>query len=364
MSEQEGQMEVKAEIVRQEITPQEVMLTPCVNLQTAVARLHSFQEFVKGYLVEATYTEGIEENGDYGIIPGTKKKTLLKPGADKLCELYGLADEYAIVPEFSREDWDRQPPLFDYTVYCTLRNKRTGRVDANGMGNCNSYEAKYKWRDQNRKCPECGKETIFRSKKRAEDGDREPGWYCWTKKGGCGGQFPADSVRITSQVTGRIENDDIATLKNTILKMAKKRAKVDATLSATRSSGIFTQDMEDIGDAVQHASQPAPAPQPKSLPQEPVKVPPPSTGEQVGIIERLAAKQHKQGTPYMVFTLNGNSVYVWDTALFDFLKENEGKRIAAVVEVKGNFANMVSGRPVKEETPAGNVESQEIPLWE
>ncbi len=28
--------------------------------------------------------------------------------------------------------------------------------------------------------------------------------------------------------------------------MAKKRAKVDATLAATRSSGIFTQDMEDI----------------------------------------------------------------------------------------------------------------------
>ena len=28
--------------------------------------------------------------------------------------------------------------------------------------------------------------------------------------------------------------------------MAKKRAKVDATLAATRSSGIFTEDLEDI----------------------------------------------------------------------------------------------------------------------
>jgi len=76
---QEGEMEVKAEIVRQEMTPQDVMLTPCVNLQTAVARLRDFQEFVKGYLTEATYKDGEEENGDYGIIPGTKKKTLLKP---------------------------------------------------------------------------------------------------------------------------------------------------------------------------------------------------------------------------------------------------------------------------------------------
>lgn len=35
---------------------------------------------------------------------------------------------------------------------------------------------------------------------------------------------------------------------NTILKMSKKRSHVDATLSATRSSGLFTQDLEDLGD--------------------------------------------------------------------------------------------------------------------
>jgi hypothetical protein len=33
---------------------------------------------------------------------------------------------------------------------------------------------------------------------------------------------------------------------NTIIKMAKKRAYIDATLSATRTSGIFTQDLEDF----------------------------------------------------------------------------------------------------------------------
>jgi len=33
---------------------------------------------------------------------------------------------------------------------------------------------------------------------------------------------------------------------NTVLKIAKKRALVDATLSVTRSSGLFTQDVEDI----------------------------------------------------------------------------------------------------------------------
>lgn len=39
---------------------------------------------------------------------------------------------------------------------------------------------------------------------------------------------------------------DFATNLNTVLKIAKKRALVDAILTATHSSHIFTQDMEDI----------------------------------------------------------------------------------------------------------------------
>jgi len=39
---------------------------------------------------------------------------------------------------------------------------------------------------------------------------------------------------------------DFFTAINTVLKMAKKRAYVDAILTATHASGIFTQDMEDI----------------------------------------------------------------------------------------------------------------------
>ena len=46
----------------------------------------------------------------------------------------------------------------------------------------------------------------------------------------------------------RIENDEIFSQRNTLLKMAKKRALVDAALSAGRLSDMFTQDMEDIID--------------------------------------------------------------------------------------------------------------------
>jgi hypothetical protein len=207
-----------------------------MDLATAKARLAQFQEFVAGYMVA-------EE--DFGIIPGTVKPTLFKPGADKLCEIYGLSDEYEIIPEYSREDWTMLPPLFDYTIRCTLRSKRTGGLVATGMGSCNSYEGKYRWRDLKRTCPECGQPTIIKG--REEYGG---GYICWKKEGksnGCGQKYATDDERITGQTVGRVENDDISTLKNTILKMAKKRAKIDATLSATRSSGIFTQDLEDIG---------------------------------------------------------------------------------------------------------------------
>ena len=44
----------------------------------------------------------------------------------------------------------------------------------------------------------------------------------------------------------RIDNDDPYTLANTVLKMAKKRAQIDAVLTVASLSEIFTQDMEDL----------------------------------------------------------------------------------------------------------------------
>ncbi len=44
----------------------------------------------------------------------------------------------------------------------------------------------------------------------------------------------------------KLENDNPADDYNTVLKMAKKRALVDAVLTATAASDIFTQDLEDI----------------------------------------------------------------------------------------------------------------------
>jgi hypothetical protein len=204
------------------------LLGPVMDLEMAKTRLAQFQEFVRSYLIE---------DEDFGKIPGTPKPTLLKPGADKLCELYGLADDYEVTEKVE----NYETGLFDYTIKCIITSRRDGRLVSTGMGSCNSYEKKYRWRSADRLCPNCQSPAIMRSK--AEYGG---GWFCFGKKGGCGAKFPDNDPAIANQSVGRVQNEDIADTKNTILKMAKKRAKIDATLSATRSSGIFTQDLEDM----------------------------------------------------------------------------------------------------------------------
>lgn len=221
-----------------EIQRSSVLLMPVMDIQTAMARLQEFHVFCSSYLQESK--DGGTDGGDYGVIPGTKKKTLLKSGADKLCEVYGLYDEYVVIS--SVEEWGAG--LFDYTLKCLLKSRRDDSIVGTGVGSCSSFESKYRWRESSKKCPRCSTEAIIKGKQ-----EYGGGWLCWGKKGGCGAKFPDGDKSIEGQFTGRIENPDIIDSKNTVLKMAKKRAKIDATIGVTRSSGIFTQDMEDVAVA-------------------------------------------------------------------------------------------------------------------
>lgn len=205
------------------------LLTPT----EAKERLEQFQALLRAYL---------KEGEDYGQVPGTgAKDCLFKSGADKLAEAYGLSDDYDI--EYN-QDLTVDPPLLDYTLKCYIKRKDNGQIIATGVGNCNSWEAKYRWRQLNRLCPACGVEAIFKSKY-ADRQTGDYGWYCNEKKGGCKQNFHSTDRSIVDQKVGKVPNEDVFGLKNTILKMAKKRAKVDGVLAATRSSGIFTQDVEE-----------------------------------------------------------------------------------------------------------------------
>jgi hypothetical protein len=201
----------------------------------ALQQLQAIQSVVKDVMKEGEH---------YGTIPGVSKPSLFKPGAELLNNMYGFAlSDIDIVEKV--EQWDVVPstdkfPLFRYLIKTTLVDA-TGRTVATGIGECNSYESKYRFRGSIRKCPECQKETIIKGKK-----EYGGGWICFGKKGGCGAKFDDNDVEITSQPVGKSINVDIFDIVNTILKMAKKRSYIDGTLSATRTSGLFTQDVEDF----------------------------------------------------------------------------------------------------------------------
>jgi hypothetical protein len=197
-------------------------------LKEAAEQRALLSEYVKQQMRQGT---------DYGIIPGTEKPTLLKPGAEKLVDIFRCTPEFEIVSQ--TEDYERG--LFAYTFRVKLLQRDAQAVLAEGYGSANSREGRYRWRNANPKCPQCGKETLFRSKK-------DPGFYCWSKKGGCGAQFGAHdaTVKAAFDGAGKVENDDVATLANTILKMAKKRALVDGAIALARVSDLFTQDVEDL----------------------------------------------------------------------------------------------------------------------
>lgn len=115
-------------------------------------------------------SEGLES--DYAVIPGTSKPTLLKPGAEKLCQLFGYR-----IKSMNLESEQEQP--YGVRYKCTLHDGQ-GRI----VGECDGW---------------------------ADAGERKArGWD-----------------------------------RNTLLKMAQKRAFVGAVLWATGASALFTQDMED-----------------------------------------------------------------------------------------------------------------------
>jgi hypothetical protein len=209
-------------------------LLPVMSIETATDRYKTIVKYVK---------ELMAEGSDYGKIPGTDKNTLLKPGAEKLCTLFGLSKRFALVGH--TEDWrgdQMGEPFFNYLYRCALYRGEVLIAEADGS--CNSRETKYRWRQGERKCPGCDSEAIIKGK--AEYGG---GWVCFRKKGGCGMQFGDNDERITSQQIGRVPNPDIADQVNTIQKMAQKRALIAATLLAVNASEFFTQDMEDFLDA-------------------------------------------------------------------------------------------------------------------
>lgn len=238
---------------------------PVMTVAQAVARKDQINQFIGHALVDQL---------DYGLIPGSKKKCLLKPGAEKLCSIFGLAPSYVkevIVEDWTGKDHDGEP-LFSYEYRCQLY--RGGRFMGEAIGSCNSWESKYRWRwigeeiaqhrpDFENLSRRGGKKTLFefdfaleKAETTGQYGKPEEYWQRFrdaiesgqamrttktTKRGESSGwMITVDETQY------RVPNPDAADIINTCQKMAQKRALVAACLVVTNCSDAFTQDMEDF----------------------------------------------------------------------------------------------------------------------
>lgn len=189
--------------VQTAIAPQMVS----ASARTMRERVNAVQEVMKSVMKEGTH---------YGTIPGAgPKPTLLKPGSEVLL----MAFQIAVTPEvedLSSEDERR------YRVRAAFSLQKDQSLLGVGIGECSSQEEKYNWR-----AAVCDEEFEATPETR-----RRIKW----KKGFNG--RPAEQIK---QV--RTNPADVA---NTVLKMAKKRAQIDGTLTVCAASDIFTQDVEDM----------------------------------------------------------------------------------------------------------------------
>lgn len=192
------------------------MTTAIVPIDPASA----IQQAKAVYSVVATLRKDLLQRGvDYGVIPGTDKPTLLKPGAERLCSALGLAPVFETLDKVER--WDIEHPLFHYSITCRLIQIETGRTVATGSGSCNSMETKYRWR------------WLWENQIR-EQGISTEGLVTRRTKNG--------------KLQYRVPNDEVFNLVNTIQKMACKRALIAAVLIGANASEFFTQDIEDLRD--------------------------------------------------------------------------------------------------------------------
>lgn len=158
-------------------------------------RTHMIQEVMRGVM---------KENTHYGVIPGTPKPSLWKPGAELLCMTFRLAPliESRVVSDDPDNEWSYHAAkrdgsivegtcigFFEVESTCTIIGPG-GETLSRCSARCNNRESKYR-------------------------------------------SLPLFEIR------------------NTILKMSEKRAFLSATLMATGASDIFTQDLDDLTELVE-----------------------------------------------------------------------------------------------------------------
>jgi len=209
-----------------EIIVRDQVSTAVMSPKDVKNQVQQIQQVMKDCMKEGSD----EATGHYGKIPGCgEKMVLFKAGAEKLSMMFHL------VPDYSIQLIQLQDDHREYQITCTLTHSGTGNIVGQGVGLCSTMESKYRYRRGDSYTvldiviPRDSKEKKVEYRKKGFGMKKHDGEWRWVK----------------FNKSDRDENPDIADVFNTVLKMAKKRAHVDAVLTATAASDIFTQDLED-----------------------------------------------------------------------------------------------------------------------
>lgn len=192
------------------------------------------------HLIQQVMGQVMQKDMHYGVVPGCgDKPTLLKPGAEKLCMTFRLRPLIDAAKDIEVRDID---PVGgdggtiyghrEYRVTCHITNM-AGEEIATGIGVCSTMEGKYRFRAENTNQPVPSEY-----------------WQARDKNLLGGPTFTPRKIDQKWFIFQRVEHDNPADYYNTCLKIAKKRALVDGTLSATAASDMFTQDVEDMAEVL------------------------------------------------------------------------------------------------------------------
>jgi len=192
-------------------------------------------------LVRQVMESIMKEDVHFGKVPGTDKPTLYQAGAQKLGLVFRLSPFF----EIRRED---DAAHREYTVICTLKN--AGNDLGQGLGSCSTMESKYRFRSDKSNFVPTGVTVpkaywackTYQDKKRALAQIMDDATTAFDVKKVEG----VYQIVKLSSAGEKVENPNIADTYNTVLKMAKKRAYVDAVLNVTAASDVFSQDLEEI----------------------------------------------------------------------------------------------------------------------
>ncbi|GEM_PF-2749805 len=194
-------------------------------------------DLLRKKMVEATKENNYQ--GHFGIIPGTKQKSLLKPGAEMIAKMFRLGAQY----EHKIEPMPNGH--INVSVTACIIHYPTQTVIGYGVGSCSTLESKHRYRtgpfeftgkpvpkeywDLRKNDPEGAQKLLggrgFTAKKNPETGFYE--------------------IAIQGE---KVENPDPADVWNTALKVAKKRAYVDGIQTCSAAGDIFMVNAENSPD--------------------------------------------------------------------------------------------------------------------